>query len=160
MSIKTIEELQKKINEIYWIESTYELVRQWSIFLQKMDVPLRILVTSLSLGSSEHKEVLEAIIAQFKGLKVPEKAERKPEMNFDFESKSINEIVFSLLYYERSMEDGYVDIYLNTEESLIRESYSGNTLTFYWLFRSLLLDERNHETMILDFFKNYKEQVR
>ncbi|MEM0161115.1 MAG: hypothetical protein QXV94_04745 [Thermoplasmata archaeon] len=160
MSIKTIEELQEKITEIYGVESTYELVRQWSIFLQKMDISLRLLVTSLSLGSSEHKEVLEAIISQFKGLKVPEKPAQKLDMNFDFENMSINEIVLSLLYYEKFMEERYIDIYLNTEESFVRENYSGNTLTFYWLFRSLLLDERNHETMILDFFKNYKQAVR
>ncbi len=158
MSIKTIKELQKKIDEVYWIEKDYELVRQYSIFLKKMDPPLRILVTSLSLGSLEHKEILEDIIHNFKGLKVPEKSDLPDPFNFKFEKMSVNDILSSLMIEERKMEEGYTYIYLNTDDSLLKKYYKGNILTFYWLFRSLLLDERNHESMIFEFYRDLKDE--
>ncbi|MGC8630656.1 MAG: hypothetical protein ACP5RY_06165 [Thermoplasmata archaeon] len=158
MPIKTINELQEKIDEVYWVEKDYELVRQYSIFLKKRDKSLKMLVTSLSLGSSEHKEILEEIIHNFRSLKVPEKSDKSYHFNFDFEKMSLSDILSSLIDYERKMEDGYTYIYLNTDDSLIKRYYKGNILTFYWLFRSLLLDERNHESMILDFYRNLKDK--
>jgi hypothetical protein len=136
------------------VEKDYELVRQYSIFLKKMDKSLKMLVTSLSLGSSEHKEILEEIIRNFEGLKVPEKPDRSFSFNFKFEKMKINDILSSLIDYERKMENGYTYIYLNTDDVLIKEHYKNSILTFYWLFRSLLLDERNHES-IVNYYDNY-----
>lgn len=129
------------------------MIRQWSIALNTDDASLKNLVNSLSIGSMEHKLVLEEVFKNFKGLKIPE---GNPKFSIDVKPKGINEILISLLENENVMERGYMEIYLGTDAAPVEKNFKLRPQLFFWIFKSLSYDERNHEALIVEYMKNFR----
>lgn len=155
MKIESISKLNEKLDELYIIEKDYELVRQWALGLKFHDDEFLKLMDMLSSGSLEHKIILEEIYKNFKGLKIPRK---KSKFKIDVEPDFIGDALISLLEMENVMERGYMEIYLNTNPELVEKNFKLNPHIFFWIFKSLSYDERNHETLIVEEIRKIRER--
>lgn len=149
MKIRTIEALNKALEIPYSIERDYKYITDSEYLFIRMPKLLLELINYLSVDSLEHIDLLNDIIKDFEGLKVP--SNQKYGIKLDLESMTIKEIFQFLLDDEKRLENAYLDIYDNTEEELVRNNYKGSLVIFYWLFKSLAQLERKHYDMIIDY---------
>ncbi len=149
MKIRTIEALNKALEIPYSIERDYKYITNSEYLFIRLPKLLLELINYLSVDSLEHIDLLNDIIKDFAGLKVP--SNQKYGIKLDLEAMTIEEIFQFLLDDEKRLENAYLDIYDNTEEELVRDNYKGSLIIFYWLFKSLAQLERKHYDMIIDY---------
>ncbi len=149
MKIRTIEALNKALEIPYSIERDYKYITNSGYLFIRLPKLLLELINYLSVDSLEHIDLLNDIIKDFAGLKVP--SNQKYGIKLDLEAMTIEEIFQFLLDDEKRLENAYLDIYDNTEEELVRDNYKGSLVIFYWLFKSLAQLERKHYDMIIDY---------
>ncbi len=149
MKIRTIEALNKALEIPYSIERDYKYITNSEYLFIRLPKLLLELINYLSVDSLEHIDLLNDIIKDFAGLKVP--SNQKYGIKLDLEAMTIEEIFQFLLDDEKRLENAYLDIYDNTEEELVRDNYKGSLIIFYWLFKSLAQLERKHYDMIIEY---------
>ncbi|MGC8630655.1 MAG: hypothetical protein ACP5RY_06160 [Thermoplasmata archaeon] len=147
MRIRSVEALNKALETPYNIEWDYKNITDTEYLLTKIPKSLLELINYLSVDSLEHIDLLNDIIKDFEGLKVP--SNQKYVIKLDLKTMTIEEIFQNLLADEKTLENAYLDIYDNTDEELVRNNYKGSLVIFYWLFKSLAQLERKHYDMII-----------
>lgn len=153
MRIKTVDALNKALETPYNIERDYKYLTSSGYLFHNLPKPLLELINYLSVDSMEHIDLLNEIIKDFEGLKEPRVL--KYVINIDLETMPVAEIFQKLLYNQNVLETAYMNIYDNTEESLVRERYHGSLVIFFWLFKGLAQLEKKHYEMII----KYREEV-
>jgi hypothetical protein len=149
MKIRSVEALNKALETPYNIERDYKYITDTEYLFTKIPKLLLELINYLSVDSLEHIDLLNDIIKDFEGLKVP--SSQKYVLKLDLTTMTNEEIFQNLLADEKTLENAYLDIYDNTDEALVRNNYRGSLVIFYWLFKSLAQLERKHYDLIIEY---------